>query len=193
VFVFVIFHSDRPHVALDTAETLEDVVAALTARPEADLTVCVNHDGLTRSLAEGRMMDELRGAFRLSTTQRSVPDGGEAVTLCRSRLLKGPQNGPQRPFCGPFAVQIPTNGREQARTASREAQRFRGFSPVFACARGTLRNRGEGFTSALLSHFSAFCGPFAVPIPGPLQPVRAAPGVAGRSAQSGAGPRIDSA
>jgi hypothetical protein len=50
MFVFVISHPDRPHIALDTAATLEDVVAALTARPGADLTVCVNDDGLTRGL-----------------------------------------------------------------------------------------------------------------------------------------------
>jgi hypothetical protein len=48
--VFVIFHPKRPHLALDTAETLEDIAAALAARSEDDLMVCVNQDGLTRSL-----------------------------------------------------------------------------------------------------------------------------------------------
>jgi hypothetical protein len=57
--------------------------------------------------------------------------------------VEGPQNGPQRPFCGPSAVQIPTNGREQPRTALREAQRFRGSSPLFAAVRGSLTNRGD--------------------------------------------------
>jgi hypothetical protein len=44
----------------------------------------------------------------------------------------------------------------------REPQRFRGFSPVFADARGSLTNRGERFRSAYWSRFRAFCGLFAV-------------------------------
>jgi hypothetical protein len=34
--------------------------------------------------------------------------------------------------------------------------------------------RGGGLRLALLSRFLVFCGPFAVPIPGASQPVRAA-------------------
>jgi hypothetical protein len=42
-----------------------------------------------------------------------------------------PQKGPQRHSCGPFAVPRAGNSREQARTADRELQRFRGYSRMF--------------------------------------------------------------
>ena len=78
-----------------------------------------------------------------------------------------------------FAVPIPTNSHEHARTASREAQRFRGLSPVFACLRGSVRNRGDRFGLAFLSRFGVLCGLFAVPIPSVCHPVRVyvSPGV----------------
>jgi hypothetical protein len=50
VRVFVTFDPAQPHIALDSAETLEDIAAALTARSTAGLTVCVNRDGDTRDL-----------------------------------------------------------------------------------------------------------------------------------------------
>lgn len=77
----------------------------------------------------------------------------------------------RRSVCGP-------NPHEQPRTGANSVPRGSafsgGFSPVFAFLRGSLRNRGEGFRLALLSHFSAFCGPFAVQIPIASQPVPAA-------------------
>ena len=51
---------------------------------------------------------------------------------CASAGHQGPQNGPQRLSCGPFAVPSTTNSREQARTADDGPQRFRGYS---ACSR----------------------------------------------------------
>ena len=56
--------------------------------------------------------------------------------------LNGPQNGPQGALCGPSASQSPPSIHEMPRTLPREPQRFRGFSPVFAGARGSLTNRG---------------------------------------------------
>jgi dinuclear metal center YbgI/SA1388 family protein len=61
---------------------------------------------------------------------------------CDRSRLEGPQKGPQSPSCGPCAVPSPTNTHEHERTAPREAQRFRGFSPLFAAVRRTLTNRG---------------------------------------------------
>jgi hypothetical protein len=55
--MYVIFDPARPHIALDTSETLEDVAAALAARPEPGLTVCVNHDGLTGNLDAGEQRE----------------------------------------------------------------------------------------------------------------------------------------
>lgn len=84
-----------------------------------------------------------------------------------ARMQKGPQSG----SCGPFAVPSAGNSREQARTGDREPQRFRGCSRVFPPVLGQRTYRGERFRLALLSHISAFCGPFAVQIPGASQPV----------------------
>lgn len=65
-FVFVIVNPARPYVALDSAETLEDIAAALVARSAPGLTVCVNRDGLTRDLdaAEQRELDVHLDALR---------------------------------------------------------------------------------------------------------------------------------
>jgi hypothetical protein len=64
--MYVIFHSTRPHIVLDTAETLEEVAAALAARREPGLAVCVNHDGLTGDLDAGeqRELDTRLDALR---------------------------------------------------------------------------------------------------------------------------------
>jgi hypothetical protein len=51
--------------------------------------------------------------------------------------------GPQRLSCGPFAVPRAGNSREQARTADREPQCFRGFSRVFPAVLGQRTYRGE--------------------------------------------------
>ena len=78
--------------------------------------------------------------------------------------------------CGPFAVRRPTNSREHERIQPREAQRFRGSSPMFAGLRGSLTNRGERLELAFLSRFRGACGPICGPhtasIPGFL-PVEA--------------------
>ena len=58
VRIYVIFDPARPHIALDTSDTLEGIATALAARPEPGLTVCVNHDGLTGSL-DAREQSEL--------------------------------------------------------------------------------------------------------------------------------------
>jgi hypothetical protein len=59
--MYVIFDPDEPHIALDTAGTLDRIAAALALRSESGPTVCVNQDGLSRSLndAEQRELDEL--------------------------------------------------------------------------------------------------------------------------------------
>jgi hypothetical protein len=54
----------------------------------------------------------------------------------------------------------PTKCREYR---PREAQRFRGFSPVFATIRGLAVYRGEGLIPAFLCGFRRLCGLFAVP------------------------------
>jgi len=60
VRIYVIFNPTQPHVALDTADTLDSIATALSSRPERGLTVCVNQDGLSRALndAEQREVDE---------------------------------------------------------------------------------------------------------------------------------------
>jgi hypothetical protein len=55
------------------------------------------------------------------------------------------QKGPQRGSCGPFAVPSAGNSREQARTADREPQCFRGFSRVFPPVLGQRTYRGDTF------------------------------------------------
>jgi hypothetical protein len=58
--MYVIFDPSRPHVALDTAGSLDSIASMLASRPETGLTVCVNQDGLSRGLneAERREVDE---------------------------------------------------------------------------------------------------------------------------------------
>lgn len=46
----MIFDPAEPHVALDTAGTLDSIAKALASRSEARLTVCVNQDGMSRPL-----------------------------------------------------------------------------------------------------------------------------------------------
>ena len=64
--MYVIFDPAKPHIVLDTSETLEDIATTLAARPEPGLTVCVNHDGLTGSLdaREQRELDAQLHALR---------------------------------------------------------------------------------------------------------------------------------
>jgi hypothetical protein len=64
------------------------------------------------------------------------------VPLVQAPLTEGPQKGPQSLSYGPCAVPSPTNTHEHERAAPREAQRFRGFSPLFAAVRRSLTNRG---------------------------------------------------
>jgi hypothetical protein len=45
-----VFDPAQPHVALDTAATLDSIAMVLASRPEPGLTVCVNQDGLSRAL-----------------------------------------------------------------------------------------------------------------------------------------------
>jgi hypothetical protein len=60
VRVYVIFDPTQPHIALDTAGTIDAIATVLAARSEPGLTVCVNQDGLSRALndAEQREVDE---------------------------------------------------------------------------------------------------------------------------------------
>lgn len=58
--MYVIFSPAQPHIALDSAGSLEAIAVALAARSEPDLTVCVNEDGLTRGLSEAERR-ELEG------------------------------------------------------------------------------------------------------------------------------------
>jgi len=67
--MYVMFDPARPHIVLGTSETLEEIAAALAARPEPGLTVCVNHDGLTGSL-DAREQRELDG--RLYALRRAA-------------------------------------------------------------------------------------------------------------------------
>jgi hypothetical protein len=60
--MYVIFDPAKPHIVLGTSETLEGIAAALAARPEPGLTVCVNHDGLTGNL-DAREQRELDTRF----------------------------------------------------------------------------------------------------------------------------------
>jgi hypothetical protein len=82
----------------------------------------------------------------------------------------GPFAVPFRSPCGPFAVSRPTNSREHERTQSREAQRFRGCSPVFAGLRGSLSQSGRTVRVGLLMRFSGplrrVCYGHAAPKPG---------------------------
>jgi len=55
----------------------------------------------------------------------------------------GPVPVPFGARCGLFAVSRPTNSREHERTRSRDAQRVRGYSRVFAAVRGSLRQSGR--------------------------------------------------
>jgi hypothetical protein len=64
--------------------------------------------------------------------------------------------------CGPFAVPRARNSREQARTAFRGPQCFRGISRLFPAVRTSNENRGERFRSAWLSRYRVVCGRFAV-------------------------------
>jgi hypothetical protein len=95
----------------------------------------------------------------------STTAGLRSRRLAPARASEGPQTDRKPGFCGPFAVPIPTNSHEHTRAASREAQCFRGFSPMFACLRGSVRNRGVRFDLAFLCGFRAVCGLFAVTIP----------------------------
>ena len=56
--MYVILDPARPHIVLDTSETLEGIATALAARPEPGLAVCVNRDGLTGNL-DAREQSEL--------------------------------------------------------------------------------------------------------------------------------------
>lgn len=58
--MYVIFNPARPHIALESADSLEAIAEALAARDEPDLTVCVNADGLSRGLSEAEQR-ELEG------------------------------------------------------------------------------------------------------------------------------------
>lgn len=71
--------------------------------------------------------------------------------VATARFQRDRKTDRSAPRCGPFAVPIPANSREHERTASPEAQRFRGFSPVFACLRGSLTNGRGGFRTCDLS------------------------------------------
>lgn len=60
--------------------------------------------------------------------------------------------------CGPFAVSRPTNSREHERTRSRQTQRLRRFSRVFAAVRPSLRQSGRTVRVGLNEGDSGFCG-----------------------------------
>jgi hypothetical protein len=64
--MYVMLDPARPHIVLDTSETLEGIAAAVAARPEPGLTVCVNQDGLTGNLDAGeqRELDARLDALR---------------------------------------------------------------------------------------------------------------------------------
>jgi hypothetical protein len=64
--MYVMFDPAEPHIVVGTSETLEEIAAALAARPESGVTVCVNHDGLTGNLdaSEQRELDARLHALR---------------------------------------------------------------------------------------------------------------------------------
>jgi DNA-binding XRE family transcriptional regulator len=92
---------------------------------------------------------------------RLVPAGDFVLSLTAGRTL-----------CGPSASPSPPSIHEMPRIQPREPQRFRGFSSVFAGARGSLTDRGERLELAFLSRFGAPAVPPAVLIPRPNQPSR---------------------
>ena len=74
VRMFVIFQSTRPHIALASADSLENIARALMARLERDLVVCVNRDGLSRGLdaAEQHELDACLYELRQSSQVTSA-------------------------------------------------------------------------------------------------------------------------
>jgi hypothetical protein len=58
--LYVLFSPAQPHIALESAGSLESIAVALAARGESDLTVCINEDGLSRGLSEAEQR-ELEG------------------------------------------------------------------------------------------------------------------------------------
>lgn len=58
--MYVIYARNTPHIALDSAATLDGIACALSARRGADLVVCWNQDGHSRGLkeAERREVEE---------------------------------------------------------------------------------------------------------------------------------------
>jgi hypothetical protein len=117
---------------LDGATMRERAVALVV--PHAEETL------VDRRLKQRRTMQiEVREDQRHgpSTVARPVP----ADRSCHSRRLRS-FCGPFRRCCGPSASQSPPSIHEMPRILPREPQRFRGFSPVFAGARGSLTNRG---------------------------------------------------
>ena len=55
--MYVMFDPAKPHIVLGTSETLEGIAAALAARAEPGLMVCVNRDGLSGSLDVGEQCE----------------------------------------------------------------------------------------------------------------------------------------
>jgi len=50
--MYVIFDPARPHIALDSADTLDAIATALSSKGRSDLTACVSQDGHSRGLSE---------------------------------------------------------------------------------------------------------------------------------------------
>jgi hypothetical protein len=76
VRMYVIFDPAQPHIALDSADTLDAIATALAARTESGLAVYVNRDGLSRGLedAEQRELDERLQQLHASPSRDGIGD-----------------------------------------------------------------------------------------------------------------------
>jgi hypothetical protein len=84
--MYVVCDPACPHIALDVADSLSVIAAALLARSEPNLTVYVNRDGLGSDLdgAEQRELDEL-----LRIARASAWAGAEPTPLHFAGLKRG--------------------------------------------------------------------------------------------------------
>jgi hypothetical protein len=113
-----------------------------------------------------------RSLTRTEPVAQPAGELGRPTVAGRQRLRS--VCGPYTLGCGPFAVsETPEQPRSPAKLLTPVPHTFGHFRPS-SLTFGLLEpSRGERFRLALLSHFSAFCGPFAVSIPlrsGPERP-----------------------
>jgi hypothetical protein len=55
--MYVIYARAAPHIALDSAPTLDGIATALSSRRGADLVMCWNQDGHSRGLREAELRE----------------------------------------------------------------------------------------------------------------------------------------